>query len=150
MIVVRRGTSRDPARVQVEMDEIFRALMPARRAVTVGRCGPWRPALEVYETAEALVVRAEIAGMAEDQLRVTVTGDVLSLRGERPEPHLTERRSFHEARIPYGEFGADVFIPFPVDTDRAVADYHNGFLRIELPRTVARTIVPRLADIGAE
>lgn len=148
MIVVRRSVPREQGRVQPELDELFRALIPPRRPVASGRCGMWRPALEVYETPEALVVRAEIAGMAEDQLRVTVLGDVLAIRGERPDAHQAERRSFHEARIPYGAFGADVFIPFPVETDRAEADYHNGILRIVLPRTPARTIVPRRTDEG--
>jgi len=150
MIVVRRTTAREFSRVQMDMEDVFRALIPSRRPVASGRCGPWRPALEVYETEEALVVTAEIAGLAEDELRVTVAGDVLAIRGERPDVHLAERRSYHEARIPYGAFAAEVFIPFPVDVERAEAEFHNGFLRIVLPRTAARTIVPRRVDAGDE
>ena len=143
MIVVRRAAPRDQDRVQQEMEEVFRALMPARPAVAQGRGGLWRPHLEVYETAEALVVCAEIAGMSQDHLQVTVDGDRLAIRGERPDARQHEKRSYHEARIPYGAFGADVFLPFPVDPDRTEAEYHNGFLRIVLPRAAARTIVPR-------
>ncbi|CAA9579171.1 MAG: hypothetical protein AVDCRST_MAG49-4586 [uncultured Thermomicrobiales bacterium] len=143
MFVVRRTKPRDPVRVQQEMEEVFRALMPGRPSAAPGQGNLWRPPIEVYETQDALVVCAEIAGMSEDHLRVVVDGDLLLIRGERPDRRQHERRSYHEARIPYGTFGADVFVPFPVDPDRTEAEYHNGFLRIVLPRAVARTIVPR-------
>jgi HSP20 family protein len=140
--VVTRGLHRDSVRVQQEMEEMFRSLLPARPAVDPRRNGLWRPPIEVYETTDALVVTAEIAGLDRDLLRITIDGDMLQLRGERPDPKQAEKRSYHEARIPYGQFGADVFVPFPVDADSANADYENGFLRIVLPRLKPRTIVP--------
>jgi len=143
MIVVRRTRPHNPERVQQEMEAMFRTMMATRPAMGRGQGGRWRPALEVFETAEALVVCAEVAGMDEGQLNVVIDGDLLAIRGERPDPAAVDRRAFHEARIPYGAFGADVYIPFPVDPDRTQAEYRNGFLRIVLPRVEARTIVPR-------
>jgi HSP20 family protein len=125
------------------MEEMFRSMLPARPAVDTRRNGLWRPAIEVYETGDALVVTAEIAGLDRDLLKISIDGDRLQLRGERPDPKQAEKRSYHEARIPYGQFGADVFVPFPVDIDAATADYEQGFLRIVLPRLKPRTIVPR-------
>ena len=148
MIVVRRNRQRSPQRVQQEMEEVFHALMPAKRAFGTGRDGLWRPPLEVYETEEALIVRAEIADMEQARLDVSIDDSMLSIRGERPDQCRAEKRSYHEARIPYGAFGADVFIPFPVDAERTEAEYHNGFLRIVLPRSAARTIVPRQSGSG--
>lgn len=148
MIVVRRTRPRDPERVQQEMEAVFRTLMPGRPAVAHGRPALWRPALEVYETDDALIVSAEVAGMDEGNLSVVIDGDMLVVRGERPDLRHAEKRSYHEARIPYGAFGAEVYIPFPVDADRTEAAYHNGFLRIVLPRGVARTIVPRRPSNG--
>ncbi len=145
MFVVRRTRPRDTDRVQQEMEAVFRTLMPARPASGPGSRGLWRPALEVYETREALVVCAEIAGMDERLLQVIVDGDVLVIRGERPDTRSPEKGCYHEARIPYGGFGADVYIPFPVDSDQTEAEYQNGFLRIRLPRAAARTIVARRA-----
>lgn len=150
MLVVRRTRPRDPERLQQEMEAVFRTLMPGGAAVAPGRPAVWRPALEVYETEGALVVSAEIAGMDEAQLRVSVDGDMLTIRGARPDPRQDAKRCYHEARIPYGAFGADIYIPFPVDADRSDADYTNGFLRIVLPRSVARTIVPRATAGGSE
>lgn len=150
MFVVRRTRPRDPGRVQQEMEAVFRGLMPTQPAVGSGPLPLWRPALEVYETASALIVVAEIAGMDEGQLHVVVDGDLLQIRGERPDTRQPEKGSYHEARIPYGAFGADVYVPFPVDADRTEAEYHNGFLRIRLPRVAARTIVPRRPEESSE
>src|SRR5829696_10590251 len=128
------------------MEQLFRSMLPSRPAVDPRRNGMWRPPIEVFETVDALVVTAEVAGMDREQLSVTLDGDILRLRGERPDARQAEKRSYHEARIPYGAFGADLFIPFAVDSDRTAAEYHNGFLRIVLPRATARTIVPRRPD----
>jgi HSP20 family protein len=143
MIVVRRGVQRDPDRVQQEMEQVFRALMPARPRVAARQSGLWRPPLEVYETDQALVIIAEVAGLDERQLSVVVDQDVLAIRGERPDPCQAEKRSYREVGIPYGAFGADVYVPFPIDADETVAEYQNGFLRIVLPKAAPRTIVPR-------
>ncbi len=143
MIVVRRNRPHDPERVQQEMEAVFRTMLGPRPALSRGAVSRWRPSLEVYETGDALVVCAEIAGMDEGQLDVVIDGELLAIRGERPDPDHSDRRAYHEARIPYGAFGADVYIPFPVDPERTQAEYRNGFLRIVLPRTAARTIVPR-------
>lgn len=141
--VVTRGVSRGSDRMQQEMEEMFRSMLPGRPAVDPHRKGLWRPAIEVYETAESLVVNVEIAGIDQDDLLISLDGDRLTIRGVRHDRRQSEKRSYHEARIPYGEFGADVFVPFPIDGESIEAGYTEGFLRIELPRLKARTIVPR-------
>jgi len=147
MFVVRRSSRpRGSDDVQRELAAAFQTMMPAptrQPGTAPGEPGRWRPPLEVYETDEALVVCAEIAAIDQESLAVTVDGDRLQIRGDRPVRCHGERRSYHEARIPYGPFGAEVYIPFPVDADATEADYQNGFLRIVLPRSVARTIVAR-------
>jgi HSP20 family protein len=146
MIVVRRGVQRDPDRVQQEMEQVFRALMPTRPRVAARQSGLWRPPLEVYETETALVIYAEIAGLDEKLLNVVVDQDVLLIRGERLDQRVPEKRSYREAGISYGAFGADVYIPFPIEADESIAEYLNGFLRIVLPKSAPRTIVPRGHD----
>ena len=144
--VVTRGIHRDADRMQHEMEEMFRSMLPGRPAVDPSRKGLWRPAIEVYETAGALVVNVEIAGIDQNELRINLDGDRLSIRGVRHDRRQAEKRSYHEARIPYGAFGADVFVPIPIDADAVEADYADGFLRIVLPRLKARAIVPRTAN----
>jgi len=141
--VVTRGVHRDAGRMQQEMEEMFRSMLPARPSVDTHRNGLWRPPVEVYETSGSLVVNVEIAGIDQNDLRIDLDGDRLAIRGVRHDRRQSEKRSYHEARIPYGAFGADVFVPFPIDGEAVEAEYADGFLRIVLPRLKARSIVPR-------
>ncbi len=147
MLIIRRTVQRDPDRVQQEMEQLFRSMMPQRPHVAPRQNDRWRPPVEVYETEDALIVTSEIAGINERDLSVVIENDVLSIRGERLDDRGNERRSYREAGIAYGPFGLDVYLPFSVDADQAEADYANGFLRIRLPRLSVRTIVPRIPAI---
>jgi len=102
----------------------------------------WRPPIDVYVTDDAVEVVAEIAGLNPNEVELVIDGDVLSLRGQRVDRTVCDRRSFHEVSIQYGTFAADVFIPAPVDGEEALATYEKGFLRISLPLSKGRTITP--------
>lgn len=143
MIVIRRGRARDRSRRSLENDEIFRALVFGGGSLTTGNRGSWRPPIEVYETGDVLEIVAELAGMDREEIEVLIEGDVISIRGTRPDPAVCERRSYHEARISYGNFAVDVNVPFPVDSNAANASYENGFLRVTLPREQSKTLIPR-------
>ncbi len=136
MIVVRRGRPRHLSRPSSEIDDLFRAMMSSRSP------SEWRPPLDVFETESSIEVVAEIAGLDGEQIEVMIEGDVISIRGHRPDPAICDHRSFHQARIAYGDFAVDVFVPVPVESERAEASYRNGFLRISVPRVQPRTIVP--------
>ncbi|MGD9714863.1 MAG: Hsp20/alpha crystallin family protein [Thermomicrobiales bacterium] len=148
VVLVRRGAQRNPDRLQREMEEVFRALIPHRTGIHVQNQGVWRPALEVYETEQSLVILAEIAGVDEKDLSIVADSGMVSIRGERRDRTPAAPRRYRETGIAYGEFVADVYLPFAVDLDKAVAEFDQGMLRIELPRHAARNIVPRKVDNG--
>lgn len=141
MIVVRTRRPRSQSQRRSDLDEVYRALMTGGGAATGGG-RTWRPPIDVYETADAVEVVAEIAGLDREEIELVIDGDMLSLRGQRSDHAICDHRSFHEARIHYGAFGADIFIPIPVDAEGAEAIYENGFLRVSLPRSKGRTIIP--------
>jgi len=143
MIVVRRGRPREHMRRASEIDDLFRAMMSTRGP------GTWRPPLDVYETGDAIEVVVEIAGMDREQIEVLIEGDLISIRGTRPDPSTCDHRSFHQARISYGAFGADVFVPFPVNGEQATASYENGFLRITVPRIQPGNLEPNSESVDA-
>lgn len=149
VVLVRRTVARNPERLQQEMEEVFRALLPARPRFPSPTRGAWRPPIEVYETERALVILAEIAGVSESDLTIIADSEMVTIRGSRTDPHAGMQRRFREIGIPYGEFGADIYLPFPVDLDSVIAEYTNGLLRIELPRLRSRTIVPKRAGSSA-
>lgn len=95
------------------------------------------PALDVEETDEAIVVRAELPGLCPEDFTVEATGDRLIIRGEKGEEREERGRGFHRMERRYGAFVRSVTLPCEVDRDRAEASYRNGVLRVTLPKTAA-------------
>ena len=92
----------------------------------------WRPPTDVYETRDKLVVVVELAGMAEDDMTVTLFSDRLVIEGIRQQTAVTEMNACHQLGIKYGEFRSEVYVPFPVDTDSVKAEFQNGLLTVTL------------------
>lgn len=132
------------------MDDLFRALITTRGTAAHRGGGTWRPPIDVYETPDTITIVAEIAGVEREAIEVVLEGDIVSLRGTRQDANVGDDRAFHEAHIAYGQFAADIYVPFSVDNERATATYLNGFLRIELPRVQGRTIIPATPVIPAD
>jgi HSP20 family protein len=105
------------------------------------------PALDVYDDGECLIVRAELPGVDAKSLDVTVTGDTLVLRGERPAPPANERGSYHRQERDYGRFQRALTLPEPVNSAKVVAQYRDGVLELRLPR--AESAKPRKIQIDA-
>ncbi|MCX2727702.1 Hsp20/alpha crystallin family protein [Thermomicrobium sp. 4228-Ro] len=142
MLIVRRGTRQQEQGLQQEAVEAFQAWYVSFSPLLRMAARPWRPPLEVYEDERGLVVRAELAGLREDDIHVVVNDSVLQISGVRRPREEGQRRTYHEMGIAYGPFEAEVRIPFPVDLDRVEAVYQQGFLEVTLPRVHASRTVP--------
>ena len=95
----------------------------------------WTPNTDVYETPDDLVVKMEIAGIDKDDLEITLNDRLLLVRGYRKDPCRQKRCSFRQMEIDYGYFERRIVIPRSVDGSRVRAQFHNGFLHIELPKS---------------
>lgn len=93
----------------------------------------WRPPADVFETSEGLFVRAELAGVSDDDVEVALYADTLVIEGVRSLDPLPSGARFHRAEIRYGQFRLEVPLPCPVDADRATARLERGFLTVQLP-----------------
>jgi HSP20 family protein len=102
------------------------------------RSSVWSPPTDLYETAEAFVVRIEIAGMREEDFEVVLDENLLMVSGIRPDRN--ERRAYHQMEIWFGRFELWVEIPIPVDADASLAEYKDGFLLIRLPKAGPKPI----------
>jgi HSP20 family protein len=124
---------RDLTDIQAEIDRAFGSYFGARPRVAAAE-RTWAPAIDVYETRDDLVVAVELPGVREKDVRVTMTGDVLSLRGQRgPAPEAREEH-YHRIERWSGTFERDVKLPIPVQADRIRASYKDGVLEIRLPK----------------
>ena len=92
----------------------------------------WRPATDVYETDEHIVVMMELAGVKEEDIEVTIFNDILVVSGSRQDVHRPEKVLYHEMGINFGRFRSEVFLPLRVSPECIEARYENGFLYIWL------------------
>ena len=109
--------------------------------------GETGPPVDLYETAEAVVIRVAIPGAEGAALTLTIDEEQVVLRGETPPPGARwgERTVVHWQEIPYGKFERRVPLPTPVQKDAARANFRNGILEISLPKRV--TAQPRTVQI---
>ena len=102
------------------------------------RSSVWSPPTDVYETEDGFVVRVEIAGMKDDDFEVAVENHVLIISGKRSD--LNERRAYHQMEIRFGKFEIAMEIPVPVEIEKSVAEYKDGFLVVHLPKANPKQI----------
>ncbi len=100
---------------------------------------PFRPAADLYETSEGLVLRLEIPGAVREELKIDLAGQELVVRGQRrPLPPADVNRVLHY-EITYGSFERSFHIPLAIDQEGVTARYEHGILEVRLPRRAPRT-----------
>ena len=92
------------------------------------------PAVDVTETDDEVLVRAEIPGAKPEEINVAVTQNVLTISGQKEESHETKQRGFYRAERRSGMFRRSVPLPSWVNADNASAEYNNGVLTVHLPK----------------
>ena len=127
-----KETKEQVQRIQRRLDCLFADRLPGIGLVATRQQRTWRPQTDVYETEESLIVKAEIAGMAEEDMSVSLSNRTLSIQGVRRDPAC--KLSYQQLEIPYGHFSTEVFLPYAVDRKEIRATYENGFLTIVLPK----------------
>lgn len=95
----------------------------------------WIPSADVYETPERWVVKMEVAGINREDVEITLDDRTLIVRGYRPDPCRQGQCKFRQVEIDYGQFERRFVIPKSVVANRVTANYRNGFLVIELPKS---------------
>jgi len=119
-----------------EMDRLFDSFFGPGWGL---RTFDWRdlghfPALDVSETDDAVQVKAEVPGLSADDLDISVSGDTLTIRGEKKEEKEEKGKTLHRVERRYGTFERIVDLPCAIDSAKAKATYRDGVLTIELPK----------------
>ncbi len=106
------------------------------------------PAIDLHETADEVVVKANLPGLTSDDVQITVTSDVLTLRGELRPATTQKEATYHIMERRSGTFERSVRLPTDVQTEKAKADFENGVLTITLPK--AEAVKPKMISIKAK
>jgi len=95
------------------------------------------PAIDMYQTSDEVVVKAALPGLKPEDVQISVTADVLTLRGEVKEEKEEKDATYHVREQRYGSFERAVMLPTDVQTEKARAEFENGILTITLPKAEA-------------
>lgn len=122
-----------------EMDHLFeRFFSPMVRSnLLPSGFGDFFPHLDISETADELCVEAEIPGIDPKDLDISVTGDVLTIKGEKRESKEEKTENFHRTERRFGTFHRRIELPAGVDTDSIAADYKKGVLTLRMKKTAS-------------
>jgi HSP20 family protein len=99
----------------------------------------WRPPIEVKYGNDKLLVRAELPGLTKEAVKVTITGDLLAIEGERKVEKEENLKGYVHTERSYGRFYRGIPIPEGANTENVVAEFANGVLEIAIP--IPRAVV---------
>ena len=120
-----------PATFHTFEDAIARMLNEPRGA------RPWSPPVDIYETENDLVLKADLPDIKLEDIEVRVENQTLTLKGERKFEEDPAIRGYHRIERSYGAFTRSFAVPATVDPDRVAAEYKNGVLTVKLPKKEA-------------
>jgi HSP20 family protein len=138
---------REMSTMREDMERLFDSMLgryPREREQAL-----WAPAIDVEETNEAMIVRAELPGMKREDIKVKVAEDTITISGERKYETEQKDRTFHRVERAYGSFQRTIVLPVSVQGDKAAASYKSGVLELILPkaeRVKAREITVESKD----
>jgi HSP20 family protein len=99
--------------------------------------GDWAPALDVSETKDAVLVKAEVPGMDAQDIELSLHGEVLTLKGEKEQDQEQKDEHYYRMERSYGAFARAVRLPASVDGSKVAATFKNGLLTVTLPKAPA-------------
>jgi HSP20 family protein len=142
--IVRWEPFRELSSLQTEMNRLFNAAFdttpgngPARR---------WVPAMDLLETDEHFVLRADLPGMTESDVNIELEDNVLTISGERKAEREDKGEGFYRVERSFGSFSRALTLPKGIDAEGVKAAFQNGVLEVRVPKPEERK--PRKITIG--
>lgn len=125
---------REVSRLRREMDRLWDDFFgPGRRALRPLEA-EWAPAVDVSETADKVVVKAELPGIDAKDIDISLSGDILTIKGEKKSEREEKKENYHLVERSYGSFSRSLRLPAAVDADKIEAGYKQGVLTVTCPK----------------
>ena len=139
--VVRKGRTDDDLpfySLQREMnglfDNFFRGFDLAPRGLAASGMGMFSPSVDVKENEKEFVIKAELPGVEEKDIDVTVTNDSITIKGEKKEEKEDRDKNYYYMERSYGSFSRVIPLEAEIEADKAEASFKNGILNIKIQK----------------
>jgi HSP20 family protein len=140
MALVRWDPARELDALQGDMNRLFDSFFGRREGATANGYGSrrWIPPMDLVETEDNLVLRADLPGMGEKDIEIEVKEGVLTVSGERKAQHEEKREGFHRVERSYGRFSRSLELPKGIEADSIEASFDKGVLEVRMPKPAER------------
>ena len=134
-------TTRRPMRnlfnLHNQMEKVFSDLFASHEGETDMDNTSWMPTVDISETENGFEIRAELPGVSEKDVNVSVTDNLLTIKGEKHQKEETDGKNYHRVERRYGSFQRRFTLPPEVATDAIKAEYSDGVLTLSIPKPEA-------------
>jgi HSP20 family protein len=138
MALVRWNPRGDLMQMREEMDRLFNQFMRHGEGEEgAWMRGTWAPSVDIYETDDAYMLKAELPGFTKDDVQIELHNNRLTLRGERKEETEAKEEQYHRRERAYGHFERSFVLPTMTDADKVTANFKHGILELRLPKSEA-------------
>jgi HSP20 family protein len=144
MALVRWEPAREVDSLQSEVNRVFDAFF----GNGVSRTRRWVPAMDLVETEESLVLRADLPGLSRDDVDIEIKDGVLTVSGERQTEHEERPEGYYRVERAFGRFSRSLTLPDGIDAESVAAEFADGVLEVRIPKPEQRK--PHRVAIGGE
>ena len=147
MAIVRWEPLRELSSLQNEMNRLFNTAFDAPATPGNGAAmRRWVPAMDLLETADHFVLRADLPGLTQDDVKIELEDSTLTVSGERKSEHEDKQEGYYRVERAFGGFSRSLTLPKGIDADAVTASFENGVLEIRVPKPEERK--PRRISIA--
>jgi HSP20 family protein len=143
MALIRWEPAAELNTIQNEMNRLFNTFFDQPAPTSTAR--RWLPPMDLLETAEHYVLRADLPGLSDGDVNVQLQDNVLTVSGERNAEHEQQQEGYHRLQRAFGAFSRSLTLPDGVDPDAVQAHFDRGVLEIKIPKPEQRK--PRQVQI---
>ena len=146
MTIVRWEPLREFGTLQNEMNRLFNTVFDSPAPGNGGTLRRWLPPMDLVETEDHFVLRADLPGMSESDVNIELEDNVLTLSGERKAEHETKNEGYYRVERAFGSFSRSLTLPKGIDAEAVTANFDRGVLEIRVPKPEERK--PRRIEIA--
>ena len=140
MALIRWEPTRELSSLQSEMNRLFNTFFdePQRGTGNGGSLRRWVPAMDLVETEDHFVLRADLPGLDQEDVSIELEDNVLTISGERKAEHEDRKEGYYRVERAYGQFARALTLPEGVDPDAVQASFDRGVLEVRIPKPEER------------